>query len=432
MLYAIFGVLVIILDQWVKYWTAGNLVYGGEARALVPGLINLINVHNDGAAFSFLSGANAGKIFVILAAVFTVLVIIGLATNFISGKLARWCAVFVAAGGIGNAIDRALYGYVQDMFQFDFAKSFPVFNVADIFICVFCLLFIVCIIFGGKKEKRGEEYYDEEYDGDEDVMPAKRGRKAAKKAAVAEEYEEEPAPRKAVKRRAAAAEYEEEPAPRRASKREAPAKEEYEEEEPAPRKASKRRAAAEEYEEEPAPVRRQPPAPAEPAAPVYEEEGEDNSPRFRNKLNSTPHAKTTRKERQSRYEDQFEQYKANRDARQRSAEYSGVSASAPAFASSIPTYDSSDPFAEWEKANAAITAQKAAEADAAVKGVMTDAPAEVRRPAPAREATPAAPVRKEPAAPSPAPASKPEPAPVAPAKSSDDAFSLDDILAEFK
>ena len=119
MLYAIFGVLVIILDQWVKYWTAGNLVYGGEARALVPGLINLIN-------FSFLSGANAGKIFVILAAVFTVLVIIGLATNFISGKLARWCAVFVAAGGIGNAIDRALYGYVQDMFQFDFAKSFPV------------------------------------------------------------------------------------------------------------------------------------------------------------------------------------------------------------------------------------------------------------------------------------------------------------------
>ena len=418
MLYAIFGVLVIILDQWVKYWTAGHLTYGGEARPLIPGIINLINVHNDGAAFSFLSGANAGKIFVILAAVFTVLVIIGLATNFISGKLARWCAVFVAAGGIGNAIDRALTGWVQDMFQFDFAKSFPVFNVADIFICVFCLLFIICIIFGGKKEKRGEEYYDEEYEGDEDVQPSKRSRKAAKKAAAAEEYEEEPAPRKASKRRAAP--------------------EEYEEEVPAPRKASKRRAPVEEYEEEePVPARRQRPAPAAEPEPVDEFE-EETAPRFRNKLNTPPHTKTTRKERQSRYEDQFEQYKANRDARQRSAEYSGVSASAPAFASSIPSYDASDPFAEWEKANAAITAQKAAEADAAVKGIMKETPSETRRPAPSREsaapaAAPAAPVRKErPAATSPAPAPQPAPAPAAPAKSSDDSFSLDDILAEFK
>ena len=42
MLYAIFGVLVIILDQWVKYWAAGNLVYGGDPRPLIPGIINLL------------------------------------------------------------------------------------------------------------------------------------------------------------------------------------------------------------------------------------------------------------------------------------------------------------------------------------------------------------------------------------------------------
>ncbi|MBR0352325.1 MAG: signal peptidase II [Oscillospiraceae bacterium] len=414
MLYAIFGVLVIILDQWVKYWTAGNLVYGGEARPLIPGIVNLLNVHNDGAAFSFLSGANAGKIFVILAVVFTILVIIGLATNFISGKLARWCAVFVAAGGIGNAIDRALYGYVQDMFQFDFAKSFPVFNVADIFICVFCILFIICIIFGGRKEK-GEEAYDEEYDEEEDAVRSKRGRKAKK--AAEEEFEEEPAPRKASRRKAAA--------------------EEYEEEEPAPRKTAKQKAAEEEYEEE-VPARRQRPAAKTEPEPVYEDEA---SPKSRNKSNATP--RTTRKERQSKYDDQFEQYKANRDARQRNAEYSGVSSSAPAFAASIPAYDSSDPFAEWEKANAEISARKAAEADSAVKSAVSAAPAEPRRAASARESVPAsapasAPARREPAPapkPTPAPAAKAEPAPAAPAaprKSSDEEFSLDDILAEFK
>ena len=404
MLYAIFGVLVIILDQWVKYWTAGNLVYGGEARPLIPGIVNLLNVHNDGAAFSFLSGANAGKIFVILAVVFTVLVIIGLATNFISGKLARWCAVFVAAGGIGNAIDRALYGYVQDMFQFDFAKSFPVFNVADIFICVFCILFIICIIFGGRKEK-GEEAYDEEYDEEEDAVRSKRGRKARK--AAEEEVEEEPAPRKASRRRAAA--------------------EEYEEEDPAPRKTAKPKAAPEEYEEE-VPARRQRPAAKSEPETVYEEE---SAPKPRNKASAAP--RTTRKERQSKYDDQFEQYKANRDARQRSAEYSGVSSSAPAFAASIPTYDSSDPFAEWEKANAEISARKAAEVAPADKSAVSAAPAEPRRAAPARQSVPApAPAPDTEPKPAPAPAAKAEPAPAAPGKSSDEEFSLDDILAEFK
>ena len=393
MLYAIFGVLVIILDQWVKYWAAGNLVYGGEAKPLIPGIINLLNVHNDGAAFSFLSGANAGKIFVILALVFTVLVIIGLATNFISGRLARWCAVFVAAGGIGNAIDRALYSYVQDMFQFAFAPSFPVFNVADIFIVVFCFLFIICIIFGGRREKRRDQY-EEEYDleeEEEELLKPRRSRAAAENAVPAEDAEEDLPPRRSASKRVS------EP-------------EEFDYEEESPRRS------------------RQQAAPAEP------EEDED-SPRFRNKMNTSSHAKTTRKERQNKYDDQFEQYKANRDARQRSAEYSGVSSSAPAFASSVPAYDSSDPFAEWEKANASISAQKAARASAPAERRAPASPAagEQRRPRPSatavQEAAPEAPKK------APAPEKRPaEAVPSAPASSgkSGEEFSLDDILAEFR
>ena len=37
----------------------------------------------------------------------------------------------VAAGGIGNAIDRFVTGYVVDFICFDFV-NFPVFNIADI------------------------------------------------------------------------------------------------------------------------------------------------------------------------------------------------------------------------------------------------------------------------------------------------------------
>ena len=145
MLYSIVGLLVIILDQAVKYWVQ-NTLFGTDIVKFIPGVISLVNVHNDGAAFSFLSGSGARIYFIIATGVFTVLVIIALATNFISGKVSRWSLVLVTAGGLANCIDRVIYGYVQDMFMFDFAPSFPIFNVADIFITVFALLFIVMLL----------------------------------------------------------------------------------------------------------------------------------------------------------------------------------------------------------------------------------------------------------------------------------------------
>ena len=72
--------------------------------------------------------------------------IIALATNFIQGRLSRWCLVLVAAGGLGNMIDRIIYGYVQDMFKVELF-NFAIFNVADIFITVFAILFALAMIF---------------------------------------------------------------------------------------------------------------------------------------------------------------------------------------------------------------------------------------------------------------------------------------------
>jgi hypothetical protein len=142
-------------------------------------------------------------------------------------------------------------------------------------------------------------------------------------------------------------------------------------------------------------------------------------------MSTTSHSKTTRKERQNRYDDQFEQYKANRDARQRSAEYSAVNPSSPAFASSVPSYDSSDPFAEWEKTNAAISAQKAAQkAPGTERRTEKAAPAAPKAPRMQEDTPPAAPVAAE---------TRPSvQEPAAPAKKAEEEFSLDDILAEFR
>ena len=139
MLYAIVGALVIILDQWVKFWVADAIAYSTGVKTFIPGVLSLVNIHNDGAAFSILSGGDARIYFIILTAVFTIAVLIALASRFISGRVARWSIVLVTAGGLSNCIDRVIYGYVQDMFKVELF-NFAVFNVADIFITVFFII----------------------------------------------------------------------------------------------------------------------------------------------------------------------------------------------------------------------------------------------------------------------------------------------------
>ena len=147
MIYAIVAVIALIIDQAVKYWTTVNIVVDtGEAK-LIPGFIHLANVHNTGAAFSFLEGAR--WFFVILCILFCLLVVYVLVKNIITHPLARWMAVIVMAGAIGNCIDRIVCGFVVDMFEFDFlifGRQFPVFNVADIYITLGAIIFCICIL----------------------------------------------------------------------------------------------------------------------------------------------------------------------------------------------------------------------------------------------------------------------------------------------
>ena len=155
MLYAIVAVAALILDQAVKYWTSANIVLNTGVRELIPGFIHLANVHNTGAAFSFLEGAR--WFFVVLCVVFTAAVIVLLVKRIIKTEFERWTAVLVLAGAIGNCIDRVVCGYVVDMFEFEFkifGMSFPVFNVADILITVGGILFCIAVILSPSDVKR--------------------------------------------------------------------------------------------------------------------------------------------------------------------------------------------------------------------------------------------------------------------------------------
>ena len=78
MYYVIFGLLGAALlgaDQWVKAWVVGHLQLG-ETTSLFPGFLELMRVHNYGAAWSSFAGQKwllLGVTGVILAAVLWVL-----------------------------------------------------------------------------------------------------------------------------------------------------------------------------------------------------------------------------------------------------------------------------------------------------------------------------------------------------------------------
>ena len=133
MYYVIFGLLGAALlgaDQWVKAWVMGHLQMG-ETTSLFPGFLELMRVHNYGAAWSSFAGQKwllLGVTGVILAVVLWVL-----ARKIVRHPLGICACCLILSGGIGNIIDRFRLGYVVDMLDCTFIE-FPVFNVADCFV----------------------------------------------------------------------------------------------------------------------------------------------------------------------------------------------------------------------------------------------------------------------------------------------------------
>lgn len=145
MWYAIVAILILIADQGLKYWVTVNIALDTGHVTLIPGVLELTNIHNNGAAFSMLEHA-PHWIFIIFTLAFAAIAVFCLRRNVVHGKVGRWSVVLVLAGAVGNCIDRILSGYVVDMFNFLFVR-FAVFNLADVFIVVAGITLCLHVIF---------------------------------------------------------------------------------------------------------------------------------------------------------------------------------------------------------------------------------------------------------------------------------------------
>lgn len=141
-IFAIGLILVILLVDFYTKYIVRNDVRFIKGVPLIPNLLSLIYVKNEGAAFSMLSGYRIALI--IISSLAIILGIYAITRLYRNNKIIILPVSMVIAGGIGNLIDRIFFGFVTDMISLSFFP--PVFNVADISVTLGCIILIIYII----------------------------------------------------------------------------------------------------------------------------------------------------------------------------------------------------------------------------------------------------------------------------------------------
>jgi signal peptidase II len=139
------AVLAMALDQWTKYLVTENLEEF-ERIILLP-VFELMRLHNEGAAFSFLSDASGWQrwLFVGLGVVVSSVILVWLRRLPARGQNLLAAGLSLVLGGaLGNVIDRVLWGHVIDFIRVHYQEHyFPAFNVADTAITIGAALLIL-------------------------------------------------------------------------------------------------------------------------------------------------------------------------------------------------------------------------------------------------------------------------------------------------
>lgn len=147
--FTVVAALWIVLDAVTKAFfeqtqTVGSVVPGSEL-----GLIRFHLVHNTGAAWGMFGDSTwmLGVLSLVVCVALVVYLFI-LMPKSSYGETIGLALVF--AGGIGNAIDRFVRGYVVDFIETTFI-DFPIFNIADIGVTCGFVIFIFFLFYHEKK-----------------------------------------------------------------------------------------------------------------------------------------------------------------------------------------------------------------------------------------------------------------------------------------
>ena len=141
------SVVVVVLDQWSKYYVVKHFVWR-EPRPETS-FLNVTLAHNAGASFSFLSNAGGWQVwFFSIIAIAVCIGILCWLTRLPANRSVECAGLALILGGaLGNLWDRMRLGYVNDFIDFHWHQAhFAVFNIADAGVTIGVMLLMIALI----------------------------------------------------------------------------------------------------------------------------------------------------------------------------------------------------------------------------------------------------------------------------------------------
>lgn len=131
-----------VADQVTK-WLVLRHIGTDDSLPVIPGVLNLVQVHNTGAAFGMLKDSNLFFIFLSTTALLVVALLAW--KGAFSSLRTKIGTALLVSGILGNLTDRLLHGFVVDFLDviLPWYGHWPSFNIADSCICLAAALFIL-------------------------------------------------------------------------------------------------------------------------------------------------------------------------------------------------------------------------------------------------------------------------------------------------
>lgn len=136
-MFYLIAIIWLLFDQVSKYYVMNHFVLG-ESLPVIQNVFHFTYIINHGAAFGMLTNQR----WFFLAVALVLIIVYGIYRKQVNNGplILRVGSALLISGAIGNGIDRYILHGVVDFFDF---RIWPIFNIADIGICIG----VVCIIY---------------------------------------------------------------------------------------------------------------------------------------------------------------------------------------------------------------------------------------------------------------------------------------------
>ena len=136
-MFYLIAIVWLLFDQVSKYYVMNHFVLG-ESLPVIQNVFHFTYIINHGAAFGMLTNQR----WFFLAVALVLIIVYGIYRKQVNDGplILRVGSALLISGAIGNGIDRYILHGVVDFFDF---RIWPIFNIADIGICIG----VVCIIY---------------------------------------------------------------------------------------------------------------------------------------------------------------------------------------------------------------------------------------------------------------------------------------------